>query len=158
MVSVPAWQPKMAVASSMPVVPRAGPSCLSDPLPLCPGTKRFPRRVRLTEAEDYQRVFKGCGYRLNNSWMTVLASPNQHPHPRLGLAISRKVARSAVARNRIKRVIRESFRHWQTRLGPLDIVILGRGGVSARTTRELDTALEKLWLKLIEKCAGSSSN
>lgn len=158
MVSVPAWQPKMAVASSMPVVPRAGPSCLSDPLPLCPGTKRFPRRVRLTEAEDYQRVFKGCGYRLNNSWMTVLASPNQQPHPRLGLAISRKVARSAVARNRIKRVIRESFRHWQTRLGPLDIVILGRGGISARTTRELDSSLEKLWLKLIEKCAGSSSN
>ena len=158
MVSVPAWQPKMAVASSMPAVSRAGPSCLSDPLPLCPGTKRFPRRVRLTEAEDYQHVFKGCGFRLNNSWMTVLANPNQQPYPRLGLAISRKVARSAVARNRIKRVIRESFRHWQTRLGPLDIVILGRGDVSARTTRELDTALEKLWLKLIEKCAGSSSN
>jgi ribonuclease P protein component len=63
-----------------------------------------------------------------------------------------------VARNRIKRVIRESFRHWQTRLDSLDIVVLGRAGVSVQPGRTLDTALETLWIKLIEKCAGSSSN
>ena len=148
----------MVVALSMPVVPRVGPGCLSDPLPLCPGATRFPRRVRLTEPADYQRVFKGRCYRLNNSWMTVLAVPNQLQHPRLGLAISRKVARNAVARNRIKRVTRESFRHWQTRLDSLDIVVLGRAGVAAQPGKVLDTALEKLWIKLIEKCAGSSSN
>jgi ribonuclease P protein component len=90
--------------------------------------------------------------------MTVLAVPNQQQHPRLGLAISRKVARNAVARNRIKRVTRESFRHWQMRLDSLDIVVLGRAGVAAQPGKALDTALEKLWIKLIEKCAGSSSN
>lgn len=148
----------MAAVLSMPVVPRVGPGCLSDPLVLCSGATRFPRRVRLTEAEDYQRVFKGCCYRLNNRWMTVLATPNRQQHPRLGLAISRKVARNAVARNRIKRVIRESFRHWQTRLDALDIVVLGRSGVSTQSGKTLDNALEKLWIKLIEKCAGSSSN
>ena len=142
----------------MPGVPRVGRGCLSDPLSLYPGAARFPRRVRLTEPADYQRVFKGRCYRLNNSWMTVLAVPNQLQHPRLGLAISRKVARNAVARNRIKRVTRESFRHWQTRLDSLDIVVLGRAGVAAQPGKVLDTALEKLWIKLIEKCAGSSSN
>jgi len=90
--------------------------------------------------------------------MTVLAVPNQLQHARLGLAISRKVARTAVARNRVKRVTRESFRHWQTRLDSLDIVVLGRVGVSDQTGKSLDNALEKLWIKLIEKCAGSSSN
>jgi len=148
----------MAAVLSMPDVPRVGPGCLSDPLILCSGATRFPRRVRLTEAEDYQRVFKSCCYRLNNRWMTVLATPNRQQHPRLGLAISRKVARNAVARNRIKRVIRESFRHWQTRLDALDIVVLGRSGVSTQSGKNLDNALEKLWIKLIEKCAGSSSN
>ncbi len=148
----------MAVALSMPGVPRVGPVCLSDPLPLCPGATRFPRRVRLTEPADYQRVFKGRCFRLNNSWMTLLAIPNKLQHPRLGLAISRKVARTAVARNRIKRVTRESFRHWQTRLNSLDIIVLGRAGVAAQPGKALDTALEKLWIKLIEKCAGSSSN
>ena len=90
--------------------------------------------------------------------MTVLAAPNQLQPARLGLAISRKVARNAVARNRIKRVIRESFRHWQARLDTLDIVVLGRTGIALQPGKTLDSSLENLWIKLIEKCAGSSSN
>lgn len=90
--------------------------------------------------------------------MTVLATPNPLQHPRLGLAISRKVARTAVARNRIKRVIRESYRHWQSRLGALDIVVLGRIGVAEQSKNNLHAALERLWIELDEKCAGSSSN
>jgi ribonuclease P protein component len=122
------------------------------------GSTRFPRRVRLNGPDEYQRVFKHCRYRLGNRWLTVLATPNQLQHPRLGLAISRKVARTAVARNRIKRVIRESFRHWQQRLGTLDIVVLGRANVSACSKRDLNTALENLWTELNKLCAGSSSN
>jgi ribonuclease P protein component len=90
--------------------------------------------------------------------MTVLATPNPLGHPRLGLAISRKAARNAVVRNRIKRVIRESFRHWQDRLDSLDIVVLGRAGIAGPSGRMLDAALEKIWQQLMETCAGSSSN
>ena len=122
------------------------------------GPTRFPRRARLTEQVDYQRVFRKNPQRSGNRWLTVLAVPNQYGHPRLGLAISRKVARTAVARNRIKRVIRESFRHWQDRLGGLDIVVLGRPGVAAQQGKTLDAALEKTWKQIIDQCAGSSSN
>ena len=125
---------------------------------MCSGATRFPRRARLTEAVDYSQVFKRCRYRLTDRSFTVLAISSQLDRPRLGLAISRKVARNAVARNRIKRVIRESFRHWQTRLDSLDIVVLGRAGVATQPNKALDAALEKLWTQLIEKCAGSSSN
>ena len=125
---------------------------------MCSGATRFPRRARLTEPDDYSQVFKRCRYRLNDRSFTVLAISSQLDRPRLGLAISRKVARNAVARNRIKRVIRESFRHWQTRLDSLDIVVLGRAGVATQPNKALDAALEKLWTQLIEKCAGSSSN
>jgi ribonuclease P protein component len=119
---------------------------------------RFPRRVRLTDPVAYQRVFKHSGYRLSNRWMTLLAAPNGCGHPRLGMAVSRKVAPRAVARNRIKRIVRESFRHWQGRLCAVDIVLLGRPGIAAQTGKRLDAALEKLWIQLIERCAGSSSN
>jgi ribonuclease P protein component len=90
--------------------------------------------------------------------MTVLATPNALGSPRLGLAISRKVARTAVARNRIKRLVRESFRHNRELICPLDIVVLGRSGIATQTNDTLNTALEKLWKQLIESCAGSSSN
>ena len=125
---------------------------------MCSGATRFPRRARLTEPDDYRQVFKRCRYRLTDRGFTLLAVANRLDRPRLGLAISRKVARSAVSRNRIKRLVRESFRHWQARMDALDIVILGRPGVSTQTNKVLDAALEKLWTQLIEKCAGSSSN
>ena len=142
----------------MPVVPRVVPGCLSDRIALCPGSQRFPTRVRLTRPAEFQRVFKQCRYRVGNRWITVLAAPGSLEYPRLGLAISRKVARTAVARNRIKRVIRESFRHNREQICPLDIVVLGRSGIAGQTNATLNTALEKLWKQLIESCAGSSSN
>lgn len=85
----------------------------------------------------------------------MLATPNTLDHPRLGLAISRKVARTAVARNRIKRAVRESFRQRQDQLCAVDIIILGRNDVARQSGRQLDDALELLWTGLIEKCAGS---
>lgn len=147
----------MAGASSTPAARRAGPGCPSDRKTLCPGARGFSRRVRLTEPADYQRVFKHCRCKATNRWLTLLATHNPLEHPRLGLAISRKVARHAVARNRIKRVVRESFRHRQAELGSLDIVVLGRNDVAAQSTRTLAAALDKLWTQLIRSCAGSSS-
>ncbi|HUT39761.1 MAG TPA: ribonuclease P protein component [Gammaproteobacteria bacterium] len=148
----------MAGVLSMPGARRAGRGCQSDCITLCPGSRGFSRRVRLTEPADYQRVFKHCQCKAVNRWLTVLAVVNTLDHPRLGLAISRKVARHAVARNRIKRVVRESFRHRQSELGTLDIVVLGRNDVAGQSTQALATAMEKLWTQLIQSCAGSSSN
>ena len=88
----------------------------------------------------------------------MLAAPNMLAHPRLGLAISRKVAKTAVARNRIKRIVRESFRTHRGRLDALDIVVLARPGLAERSNKELATALKTLWTRLNKTCAGPSSN
>ena len=141
----------------MPAARKVGPGCPSEPS-LVPVSQRFPRRVRLTEAADFQYVFKHTRHRFTNRWLCVLATDNRQGHARLGLAISRRVARRAVARNRIKRLVRESFRHWQHRIGALDIVVLGRNDIALQPGRTLDAALEKLWLRLVDTCAGSSSN
>lgn len=125
---------------------------------MCSGPTCFPRRVRLTEPDAYQRVFKHTGYRLSNRWITLLATRNQCGYPRLGMALSRKSVHNAVTRNRVKRLMRESFRHWQTRLGAVDIVLLARPGIAGQSGKTLNAALEKLWEQLIERCAGSSSN
>lgn len=87
----------------------------------------------------------------------MLARPNDGDGPRLGLAIARKHARAAVARNRVKRVVRESFRHHQAELGSLDIVVLGRQGLAKRGNVELSASLTRHWKRLHEKCKASCS-
>ncbi|MEN8107332.1 MAG: ribonuclease P protein component [Pseudomonadota bacterium] len=119
------------------------------------GLTRFPRQARLTEPGEYQRVFKQCRCKAGDRWMTMLAIPNDTGYPRLGLAISRKAARTAVARNRIKRRIRETFRHRQTELGGLDIVVIARPGIALQSNPALNAALQTLWKRLITTCAGS---
>ena len=109
----------------------------------------------MAEPADYQRVFSRCRFKVNDRYLTLLAVANGLEFPRLGLAISRKVARNAVSRNRIKRQIRESFRLRQTSLGTLDVVALGRPGVTRVSNRELGLALDKLWTQLAKKCAAS---
>jgi len=88
----------------------------------------------------------------------LLATHNHCGYPRLGMALSRKSVHNAVTRNRVKRIMRESFRHWQARLGAVDIVLLARPGIAGQSGKTLNAALEKLWEQLIERCAGSSSN
>lgn len=116
----------------------------------------FPKRARLLTRRDFDRVFAQATRSVDDCF-TVLARPNAGDWPRLGLAIARKHARAAVARNRIKRVVRESFRHHQAELGPLDIVVLGRQGLAGRGNAELSASLERHWKRLHEKCKASSS-
>lgn len=74
------------------------------------------------------------------------------------MAISRKAAARAVARNRIKRIIRESFRYQQKELGNWDIVILARNTATTSTAQVLRTELEQHWNRLKPRpCVPSSS-
>lgn len=115
----------------------------------------FPRRVRLTGRNAFADVF-AQPIKSSDRFFTVLARPNALPHPRLGLAISRKVSRSAVVRNRIKRVARESFRRHQPLLGGLDCVVMGRAGITAmQDNAVLFAALRRHWQKLARSCASS---
>lgn len=52
--------------------------------------------------------------------------PGGTQHSRLGLAIAKKQARRAVDRNRLKRIVRETFREEQSRLANLDLVVMVR--------------------------------
>ncbi len=119
------------------------------------GTACFPRQARLTEAADYQRVFKQARLRSSDRYLTLLALPTEQPGSRLGLAISRKSARRAVDRNRIKRIIRDSFRRYQHQLPAMDIVVISRAGIEKCTSTELFNALEIHWVRLNQSCKDS---
>lgn len=115
---------------------------------------RFPRRARLTGRNAFAGVF-AQPVKSSDRYFTVLVRPNSLGYPRLGLAISRKVAKSAVARNRLKRIARESFRRHQIWLGALDCVVLGRAGVADQDNAALFASLQRHWRRLAQTCAPS---
>lgn len=89
-----------------------------------------------------------------SSAFTLLARHNKIDHPRLGITIAKKRVRKAHNRNRVKRVLRESFRLHQHQLPNVDIVIIGKSPAETMTNQELFALLEKLWKKLAKRCAG----
>ncbi|MEC9373952.1 MAG: ribonuclease P protein component [Planctomycetota bacterium] len=74
----------------------------------------FRRRHRLSRSRDYQAVYRS-GKRRARGPVVLYAAPNDCGHPRLGLSIGRRCG-NAVTRNRIKRRLREAFRHLMPRL------------------------------------------
>lgn len=86
--------------------------------------------------------------------ITLLAVPNEMQRPRLGLTVAKRHVKRANQRNRIKRVIRDSFRLNQHDLPPLDIVVLVRGGVLDMDNEQLRKLVEKLWRKLSRRFNG----
>jgi ribonuclease P protein component len=68
-----------------------------------------PRRLRLVRGADFARVFK-TGARARGKLLVVAVCPNELPHVRLGLSVGRTTWKSAVRRNRVRRIFREAFR------------------------------------------------
>ena len=112
----------------------------------------FDRHMRLINATDFQQIFADSCKSADGS-LVVLARGNDRTYPRLGFAIGRKHVKTAVARNRIKRVIRESFRKHKHELGGLDVIVLARSGVVRCAPVELRSKIETHWKRIRRKCA-----
>ncbi len=112
---------------------------------------RYPRSARLLSRGDFEAVFKQA-FRSGDACFSVLARRKEEGEARLGLAISKKASGNGVQRNRIKRVVRESFRLRRHELPPLDIVVLARPAIGQRPNRELRQSLERHWTQLIARC------
>jgi len=103
---------------------------------------RFQKQNRLLDAAAFGRVFKKAT-RSRDKFFTVLGCDNNDDLARLGLAVSKKHCRKASARNRIKRVIRETFRHHQHELCGLDVVVINQPAATMAKNSEMQASLEQ---------------
>jgi ribonuclease P protein component len=107
---------------------------------------RFQRNNRLSNAAAFARVFEKAN-RSRDKWFTVLCRSNASSGAgaRLGFAISKRHCRKATARNRIKRIVRESFRQHQEALRGLDVVVINQPAAATATNRQLFDSLAGHW-------------
>lgn len=107
----------------------------------------FGRELRLLTPGDFKAVFSNPA-RAASPQLTLLAIPNGLQHPRIGLTLAKKNVRKACQRNRIKRVVRDSFRCHQHDLPHVDIVVIGKKGLDDLDNEALHQLVQKLWRKL----------
>jgi len=105
---------------------------------------RFTKDHRLLDAAAFGRVFQKAT-RSRDKLFTVLFRQGEQDGARLGLAISKKHCRHATARNRIKRLIRESFRQQHAELAGLDIVVINQPQAASASNRQIFDSLEGHW-------------
>lgn len=100
-------------------------------------------------------VFDHSDCQSSDPCLTLIARRNGLEHARLGLVVGKRVDKRAVTRNRVKRLVRESFRQHQQELVGLDIVVLGRAGASHLDNPALLESLAAHWQRVVKRCATS---
>lgn len=77
---------------------------------------KFPKSCRVLKSGHFKNILR-AGNRLLGEWISVDFRLGKTPWPRLGITVSRKYGK-AHDRNRLKRLVRESFREKYKDLPP----------------------------------------
>lgn len=107
----------------------------------------FPPERRVRRKVEFEAAYKR-GRRFHDSLFTMTVRANEVGGPRLGLAIAARTIGNAVARNRLRRMIRESFRHAQHRLPAADIIVGAKVGARSAPDPLRRQSLSALWNKI----------
>jgi ribonuclease P protein component len=142
-----AWPPKTVVQSCRVVAPRAVSVWQFDNSAQVV-SRDFSREKRLLTPRHFKAVFDSPTGKVPGKNLLLLARNNDLDHPRLGLVIGKKSVKLSVERNRLKRLMRESFRLHQDDLVGWDIVIVARKGLGEIENPELIQHFGKLWKRL----------
>lgn len=132
--------------------------------------QNFPKSLRLLRPADFARISKTGKKRFSKSFVLIfvrqatgfkandcargseelpdagaLCKFADSGEPRIGITTSRKVGK-AVARNRIKRGVREWFRRHRAEIAPgIDYLVIARKEASERNACERDAELKNLF-------------
>ena len=110
-------------------------------------TLRFTKKAKLIKTDEFSSVFN-FRKRIFAQFLAVHYQPNSLGHPRLGLVVGKKTAKSSVHRNYMRRVMRELFRFNQHGINPLDLVVRVQKKFNKKdflaVTQEFDALVKKI--------------
>lgn len=103
------------------------------------------KKHRLLKKAEFDKVF-AKSKKIHTAEFIILYKPNKFDHARLGMALSKKSIATSVHRNRLKRLIRETYR--LTPLPAVDIVVLAKKGAGNVDNSLITKNLYSAWQTL----------
>jgi len=102
---------------------------------------------RLKGQAEFSRILKE-GQRSRGQFLVIAATPRQTKAPRVGIIVSKKVAKKAVDRNRIRRIVSHLFSHVFTATPKFDVVVHVTGLPAATVFNSYETEIQAWQKKL----------
>jgi ribonuclease P protein component len=127
----------------MPVGRKAASACQSDRNTTI---ERFRRDHRLTRKDQFDRVLSSRTIHLRSGCFRLYAAPNDEETARLGLIVGKRQLKRAVDRNRVKRLLRETFRINRSQLPGFDVVVQL---TDTRSTEPLVVQATTMWPRFV---------
>ena len=110
-------------------------------------SQKFPFSKRLHRPDEFERVLRNKA--ITDKWLALHSTENTIGCNRLGIIVSKRVVAKSVARNRIKRAIREVFRQSSlVEINTFDIVVRLRRNLREEETMEFRRSLSRLLMKV----------
>jgi len=115
---------------------------------------RLGAELRLRSKLQFDAMY-ASGKRIDDRFFGLRVKPNGLGFPRIGLAVAVKTAGNAVKRNRLRRLVRETFRLAQHELPSVDIVVAAKFPAAEAPATTLRASLATLWQRVSSTCASS---
>ncbi|OLF37393.1 ribonuclease P protein component [Psychrobacter sp. Cmf 22.2] len=111
----------------------------------------FTKEQRLLTPAAFREVFDAPERKLHQAHLMAFVRPNMHKQPRIGMAITKRKVPTAVARNFIKRHIREEFRLKSSKIENKDIVFIVKKPIKGLDNKELKKEINNIFKKIEKK-------
>lgn len=113
-------------------------------------TLRFYKNAKLIKTDEFSSVFN-FRKRIFAKFLAIHYQPNTLVHARLGLVVGKKVAKSSVDRNYMRRVLRELFRTQQHEINPVDLVVRVQKKFGKKDFIQIKQEFDTLILKINQR-------
>ena len=108
------------------------------------------KQQRLKTPAEFQSVYSSKQWGGSKHFTFNVLANDFDQQNTLGVTVSKKVSKRAVDRNHLKRIMREFFRHRQSDLNGVNLVLTAKPSSKRASKVEQRESLEELWSKVLK--------
>ena len=109
------------------------------------------KKIKIVKKQQFDAVFS-YKKRMSTDRILIYYRPNNNEFSRLGIITSKKNARLAHDRNRIRRILKEQFRTLYNQIPSCDFVVISKKNAAEAQNHEIRECFTRLIQKITRKC------